>query len=158
MPEKRMRFITVPYHHAMSEFYSKGNPKYVCVHCKRYLYRTTALIAERHQIPVIVTGEIIGEQASQTIDNLSIIQHNTRIPVLRPLVGYDKNEILRIAHSIGTYVVSTIPANSCGFVPSKPVVDGYIDVIAEDECNFNLSDLIEKSVSEATIEWVPEKK
>jgi thiamine biosynthesis protein ThiI len=66
-------------------------------------------------------GDSLGQVASQTLDNMSAITRDTEIPILRPLIAYDKQEIVALARRIGTYDISTREAAPCDFVPSRPL-------------------------------------
>jgi len=85
------------------------------------MYRVAERIARREGALAVVTGESLGQVASQTLPNLAAISACVRIPVLRPLIAMDKEEIIALARRIGTYEVSVQPANCCLGPPPKPV-------------------------------------
>ena len=98
-----------------------GEERYVCLLCKRRMYRLSEELARRVGAKGIVTGESMGQVASQTLDNLAVLHAATTMPVYRPLIGLDKIEIINMARRIGTYETSILPVSSCCCaVPHKP--------------------------------------
>ncbi|PYQ17530.1 MAG: tRNA 4-thiouridine(8) synthase ThiI [Acidobacteria bacterium] len=89
---------------------------------RRFMIRIAEALARRHRARALVTGESLGQVASQTLDNMIVIGEAARLPVLRPLVGMDKEEITEQARRIGTFGVSTLPDQDCCqlFVPRHP--------------------------------------
>jgi tRNA uracil 4-sulfurtransferase len=108
----------------------KHTDKYTCIVCKRFMHKA----AERAALSVgaygIVTGENIGQVASQTLENQKLITC-TQLPVYRPLVALDKEEIIEYAKKIGTYEFAK--NKRCPFVPAKPATRGAIEKIDEIE-------------------------
>jgi thiamine biosynthesis protein ThiI len=80
-----------------------------------------AEIAAEMEASALVTGDSLGQVASQTLSNLEVISYGIQKPILRPLIGLDKTEIIDIARSIGTYDVSTRQSYSCPFLPDRPL-------------------------------------
>ncbi|MBC7115180.1 MAG: tRNA 4-thiouridine(8) synthase ThiI [Archaeoglobi archaeon] len=111
----------------------RGAEKYACVLCKRLMYREAERIAREFGALGIVTGESIGQVASQTLDNLLVISSATSLPVYRPLIGMDKIEIERIAREIGTFEISSKSTEPCRAVPRKPATRSRIERILEIE-------------------------
>lgn len=87
---------------------------------KREMLRAAELVARETGALAIVTGEAVGQVSSQTLTNLAVISEATRVPILRPLVGTNKDEIVHQAHAIGTGALSAVVAEYCAIVPSKP--------------------------------------
>ena len=99
----------------------KGLEKYSCVLCKRHLYRIAEEIAESTGAKGIVTGESLAQVASQTLDNLYVLDDAVHVPVYRPLIGYDKEETITLARNIGTFDLSIMQVPSCCCsIPFKP--------------------------------------
>jgi tRNA uracil 4-sulfurtransferase len=95
--------------------------KYTCIFCKRRMYRVATAFALKNGAKGIVTGESIGQVASQTLDNLAVLTDAASdIPIYRPLIGFDKEDIIRIARDIGTFSHSVSPASGCRAVPRRP--------------------------------------
>lgn len=100
---------------------------YTCLICKRRMYRLAESIASEVGAKGIVTGESLGQVASQTLDNLFVLDSAICMPIYRPLIGFDKVEAEGIARKIGTYEASTQPAESCKAVPHKPATKGKLE-------------------------------
>lgn len=98
---------------------------------RRFTVRVAAHLAEREDAPGIVTGEVIGQKSSQTARNLAVTSAATTLPIHRPLLAVDKNEIAERAREIGTYPDSTIPAGCNQLVPDQPETRGSIAEIEE---------------------------
>ncbi|MHA1713894.1 MAG: 7-cyano-7-deazaguanine synthase [Candidatus Ranarchaeia archaeon] len=152
--EKRVPLIIVPYGRAMARIALEGNQKLTCLHCKRLMIKVSEKLAEQENASVIVTGEILGEQASQTSVNLAAIGFASKIPVLRPLIGIDKNEIMAIARKIGTYSESSKSVGSCPFVPKKPSIASLPGDVISDEDQLSFEALVSNLIGKAEKEWV----
>src|SRR5207247_11158620 len=89
---------------------------------RRYMLRLAEQIARREKARVLVTGDSVGQVASQTIENIDVISRAVSMPTLRPLIGVDKIEIIEIAPQTGTYEISIQPDQACDsrFVPKHP--------------------------------------
>ncbi len=101
--------------------------KYTCVLCKFRMVRAAEAVAVRRGARAIVMGDSIGQVASQTLDNILVVSRATRLPIIRPLIGLDKEEIVAIAKEIGTFELSTLPEDECRCVPRHPVIRGSWD-------------------------------
>jgi thiamine biosynthesis protein ThiI len=99
---------------------------YQCVLCKRTMLRSAQETAGRLGFGGIVMGDSLGQVASQTLKNLRYVSSGLTIPVVRPLIGFDKIEIEAIAKEIGTYEISIIRSNGCSVVPSKPITEADV--------------------------------
>jgi thiamine biosynthesis protein ThiI len=95
-------------------------PKLTCVYCKVIMLKTAEQLSNEIAAKAIVTGDSLGQVASQTIPNLFVEDRAVKIPVLRPLIGLDKVEIVRIAREADTYGLSILPSEPCRAVPKKP--------------------------------------
>ena len=93
------------------------------------MMKTANMIAERVHADCIITGESLGQVASQTIANLNVTEHFAAFPLFRPLIGLDKEEIVETARKIGTYETSILPYEDCCvlFSPKHPVLHGTIE-------------------------------
>ncbi len=122
-----LRMYTAPYGEVLIRLLKAQDYRMGCVLCKRMMYRVAERIAEREGALAVVTGESLGQVASQTLHNLAAISASVRIPVLRPLIAMDKEEIIALARRIGTYEVSVQPANCCLGPPPKPVTRASVE-------------------------------
>lgn len=108
---------------------AEGLENYTCLLCKRHMYRLAESMARELGCKGIVTGESLGQVASQTLDNLFVLDSAVSVPIYRPLIGFDKVEAERIARAIGTYEPSIIPAEGCRAVPKKPATRGRLEKV-----------------------------
>jgi thiamine biosynthesis protein ThiI len=105
------------------------------------MYRVASAFADEKGALGIVTGESLGQVASQTIHNLHVLDNVVELPVYRPLIGMDKVEIENIARKIGTYGVSARKVNGCTVVPDKPATRSSIVDVANLEEELELPGL-----------------
>jgi thiamine biosynthesis protein ThiI len=117
---------------------------------RRFMLRIAERIAERSGARALVTGESVGQVASQTIENIAVIDAAARGPVLRPLVGMDKDEITEQARAIGTFEVSTLPDQDCCqlFVPRSPATAARLDEVERAEAGLEVEALLEQCLRE----------
>jgi thiamine biosynthesis protein ThiI len=136
-------FFTAPHGSANLEEISKTRiPNIRCVLCKRFMMRTAEALARQENCNTIVMGDSMGQVASQTLRNMRVEQEAVKIPILRPLIGMDKEQIVQIAIKIGTYPLSIEGAGPCGIVPLKPSIGANIQKILEAEKNMDVPAMI----------------
>ena len=111
---------------------------------RRMMLRIAEAIARQEKAKALITGESLGQVASQTLDNMAVIQQAARLPILRPLVGMDKQEIIDQARRIGTFEVSSVPDQDCCqlFVPKHPATKARFIDVEEDETKLDVKDLL----------------
>jgi tRNA uracil 4-sulfurtransferase len=121
---------------------------------RRMMLRIAEAIARKEKAKALVTGESLGQVASQTLDNIAVIQQAARIPVLRPLVGMDKQEIIDQARRIGTFETSSIADQDCCqlFVPKHPATKARFSDVELDETKFDVNELVRYGVDNANEE------
>jgi thiamine biosynthesis protein ThiI len=95
--------------------------RWTCIFCKRTMLTMATEIAEKVGASALVTGDSLGQVASQTLSNLEAISYGIQKPILRPLIGMDKTEIMALARQIGTYDASIEDAHPCPFLPDRPL-------------------------------------
>jgi thiamine biosynthesis protein ThiI len=95
--------------------------RWACLFCKRAMLAAAAKIAEEMGAAALVTGDSLGQVASQTLSNLEVISYGIGKPILRPLIGLDKTEIVDLARHIGTYEASVATSHACPFLPDRPL-------------------------------------
>ncbi|NJF24305.1 tRNA uracil 4-sulfurtransferase ThiI [Thermococcus sp. Bubb.Bath] len=98
--------------------------KYTCVLCKFMMVKHADRIAKEFGAKGIVMGDSLGQVASQTLENMYIVSQASDLPIYRPLIGLDKEEITEIAKKIGTFELSTLPEDEIPFIPKHPVIRG----------------------------------
>jgi thiamine biosynthesis protein ThiI len=116
--------------------------------------RIAERLARRWRARALVTGEVIGQVASQTLDNLTTIADATTMEVLRPLVGMDKDEIIAQAERLGTFPISIIPDQDCCtlFTPKHPATKVTPRRIEEAERDLSIDALVDSAVLTAEAE------
>jgi thiamine biosynthesis protein ThiI len=121
---------------------------------RRMMLRITELFARRDRALALVTGDSLGQVASQTLRNLVAVDAAATMPVFRPLIGTDKMEILEIARRIGTYEISSEPFHDCCpvFLPRSPELSAKPEELQEAEAKLDLEALIALGVRGATLE------
>ncbi len=130
----RPRFHAVDFDGFARHLQERTHQRYWQVLLKRAMYRAAERIASDTGALAAVTGEAVGQVSSQTLANLAAIERATDLPVLRPLVGFNKEEILERARSIGTYDVSKVVGEYCAMVPRRPATAARLDdVLFEEE-------------------------
>jgi thiamine biosynthesis protein ThiI len=123
------------------------NRKYSCLLCKRMMYRVAERLAEKFRAEGIVTGEAIGEQASQTLTNLRVLDSAVKeYPVHRPLLGFDKAETEALARKIGTYRFSSKKAGACTAVPYQPSTKAKLEDVSKAEEKLDIEAMVTRSL------------
>ena len=123
---------------AKEELIQRHVEKYTCIFCKRRMYRVATTFALQNGAKGIVTGESLGQVASQTLDNLLVLTDAaSEVPVYRPLIGFDKEDTIRIACMIGTFTESISPASGCKAVPIGPSTKAKRETIREIEAKLD---------------------
>jgi thiamine biosynthesis protein ThiI len=100
--------------------------RWTCLFCKRAILTKAAEIATQMGASALVTGDSLGQVASQTLSNLEVISHGITKPILRPLIGMDKTEIMALARHIGTYEASIQTSQACPFLPDQPLTQASV--------------------------------
>jgi thiamine biosynthesis protein ThiI len=117
-----------------------------CLLCKRMMYRVAERLADSVGAEGLVTGETLGEKATQTPTDLRVLsQAAQKYPIHRPLLGFDKTETERMAREIGTYVVSSGKARECTAAPRKPATAIKIDEVLEAEKKLKIEEMVERA-------------
>jgi thiamine biosynthesis protein ThiI len=121
---------------------------------RRLMFRIAERIARDVDARALVTGEVVGQVASQTLENIAAIAAATTLPVLRPLVGMDKEEITAEATRLGTYAISIVPDEDCCtlFTPRHPVTRARAAEIEAAERTLPIDEMVRRAVAEAVVE------
>jgi thiamine biosynthesis protein ThiI len=121
---------------------------------RRLMMRIAEAIARERGAQALVTGEVVGQVASQTLENLAVIGSVATLPIFRPLIGMDKDEITAEAIRIGTYPISIVPDQDCCtlFTPRNPLTRARLDEIVAAEQALPIDELVARAVKDAVIE------
>jgi thiamine biosynthesis protein ThiI len=121
-------------------------PRYRCVICKRFMQKVAGRLLAQEGALAVVTGENLGQVASQTLANLGVIADAVTVPVLRPLITYDKEETITIARRIGTF--DATPGDlACRAVPKMPATAAVLGEVRAHEQEMGIDDLVEYTVA-----------
>ncbi len=104
-----------------------GEERWACIFCKRAFLQRAAALCEELGASALVLGDSLGQVASQTLANMEVISHGISKPILRPLIGMDKSEIVALAQRIGTFETSTRTEHTCAFLPAHPLTRGTVE-------------------------------
>src|SRR6056297_89527 len=125
--------------------------KYNITIMRRMMYKMAAKLAKRRDIKALITGESVGQVASQTLESMYVINEVTSIPILRPLISTDKTKIVETAKNIGSYDISIRPYEDCCtvFVPDNPVTKPKLDETLKAEKNLEVDKLISEALEKS---------
>ena len=143
-----MTMEVVPFTHIQEEIRDKCPEEYFTLIMRRFMMRIAQEIALRSGAKAIVTGENLGQVASQTMEAMASTQAVLSLPVLQPLVGMDKEEIVRYARKIGTFDTSILPYEDCCtvFTPRHPRTHPKIEEVEKAEAVLAVNDLVEEAL------------
>ena len=128
-------------------------PSYRVILYRRFMVRITEALARRHGAMAIVTGESCGQVSSQTLDNMAVIDQAASMPILRPLVGHNKEEIVNVARAIGTFPISIQPDQDCCtlFVPRHPETHGDQKTVSMLESTLPVDELVQEALDKTEL-------
>jgi thiamine biosynthesis protein ThiI len=143
----------VPFTDIQMEIYEKCPHEELTIIMRRIMMQIAEKIAEKTGSLALVTGESIGQVASQTIHSLAVTNAAVSMPVFKPLIGMDKNEVVNIAKKIGTYETSILPYEDCCtvFVAKHPVTRPKLDRIVLSESKLDLAGLMDKAIENTEV-------
>jgi len=148
-PAYKVELLIAPFGDVLEKIIEKCPRRLTCVLCKRMMIRIAERIAIEKGLMGIVTGDSVGEQASQTLSNMvAISEAAKRIPIHRPLLGFDKPETERIAREIGTYEISARPDGGCKAAPPRPSTSVRVEEALKAEEALDVAALVESALKE----------
>jgi len=150
----RTRLILVPFGEVQKRIITTTPQGLRVVLYRRFMMRIASRLARRHGAKALVTGEVVGQVASQTLDNLVTIDAAAELPVLRPLIGFDKEQITAEAKALGSYPISILPDEDCCqlFTPKHPATAAKLAEAERAEHDLPVAELLEAAVRSAVIE------
>jgi len=152
--ETKLKTFIVP-HGKTQEYFLKNiekeDLKYGCIFSRRMMLRISEKIAKEQNCDFLLTGDCLGQVASQTLDNLLLIGGAVKLPVLRPLLGLDKTEIVNIAKNIGTFETSILGGIACAVNTDYPETHGKVNEIESIEKKLEVEQLIKTALENKTI-------
>lgn len=144
-----MRITTASVTHIQEEIHAKCAAELNVTLLRRFMFRIAERVAKKQGEQCLITGESLGQVASQTIEGMTSSNAVVTLPVLRPLVGFDKMEIVALAKKIGTYETSVLPFEDCCtvFLPDFPAIKPKLAFIEEEERKLDVEGLVEEAVA-----------
>ena len=135
------------------EILVKTKEKYRIILYRRFMFRIAEIIARKEKARALVTGESLGQVASQTLENIAVIEAVSSMPILRPLIGLDKQEIMNLAKEYGTYDISILPDQDCCslFLPKNPATKAKKQFIEAEEENLAMDNLVQEAIDSIDI-------
>lgn len=135
------------------EINEKCRAREMTILSRRFMMRIGEEISKKHEYNALITGESLGQVASQTIESVGVINQVVSMPILRPLIGMDKTEIIEISRDIGTYETSILPFEDCCtvFLPDRPVTKPRLSDILKSEENLDVEKLVEDAINSMEI-------
>lgn len=145
-----MKLHVVNFTEALKEMAEKCPDEFITIMMRRMMVRISEQIAKKVGAKALITGESLGQVASQTLEALNATNEVASMPVFRPLIGFDKSEIMDLAREIGTYDISIMPYDDCCtvFVPQHPKTRPNIDQVHEAEKNIDCQKLLDESLKD----------
>ncbi len=147
------RLYMVPFAETQEEIVFSVPDKLRVILYRRFMMRIAESVARRDGFKAVVTGEALGQVASQTLENLAAIEQVIHLPVLRPLIGMDKEEIITLARKIGTYEISVKPHDDActRFMPRKPETRAKLNQVQQAEADLDVQGLVEKALQKIEV-------
>jgi len=146
------KIYVIPHGDDLTDILRNCPRRLTCILCRRMMYRVAEKVAKKEKAEAIITGEIIGEHASQTLRNLRV--ENTvlkNVCILRPLIGLSKVEVEHLARKIGTFEVSTRPGLCCSAPPPQPRTHAKLEEIEKAEEKLDIEDMIKRDLKAAEV-------
>lgn len=144
----RMTVQLVPFTEIQEEIRRSCPEEYFTLIMRRFMMRIAQRAADQIHARALVTGENLGQVASQTIEALGVTEEVTTLPVLRPLIGMDKEEIIRLSRTIGTFDTSILPYEDCCtvFTPRHPRTRPQLDEVRAAESVLDIEGLVDRAM------------
>lgn len=157
----KIKLHVVPLTEIQTQIREQCPSSYMITIMRRFMMRITEKLARKNGALAMVTGESLGQVASQTLESMNAINDVTRMPVLRPLVGMDKQEIMEVSRKIGTYETSILPYEDCCtvFQPKNPVTRPGVERARELEARLDVEKLVTAAVEGTErVELTPDRQ
>jgi thiamine biosynthesis protein ThiI len=143
--------INVPFIDVQKEIMKSAKSTYGVILYRRFMVRIAERFAQTLKAKGLITGEAVGQVASQTIENMTVVNDVADMPIIRPLVSFDKSEIMAVAERIGTYETSIVPHDDCCtlFVPKHPILYADREKTVKQEEGLEIESLIQAAMEKA---------
>lgn len=143
-----IKTIVVPFTKIQEEIKKNCKEELFTIIMRRMMMRVAEKISEKEDLKAIITGESLGQVASQTLPAIACTDQATNLPVLRPLIGMDKDEIVTISRKIETFDISILPYEDCCtvFTPKHPRTKPVLKFVEQEEKKLNLNQLVDQAM------------
>jgi len=147
------KLYLVPFTAIQKEILLRTAAKLRVVLYRRFMFRIAEILAKKVRAKALITGESVGQVASQTLENIGAIEEVVKLPVLRPLIGQDKEDIIKKAKEIGTFDISILPGEDCcqRFLPKHPETKADLPEVKKEENKLNVEKLIGEAIKKAKV-------
>ncbi|MFZ7120598.1 MAG: tRNA uracil 4-sulfurtransferase ThiI [Eubacteriaceae bacterium] len=148
-----IKLYIVSFTDIQQELLLKCNERLTTILMRRIMMKISEEIAIKENAKALITGESLGQVASQTMESLSVTNNAVELPVFRPLIGMDKNEIIKISENINTFETSILPYEDCCtvFVPKHPETRPKLEKVLNEEKKVEFQQLIDEAINNAEI-------
>jgi len=152
--QPKLKVYFIPFSEIQKKIKTNILAKYRVLLYRKTMLKIAQAIAEKENCQALITGESLGQVSSQTLPNLRITNEVSKIPILRPLIGADKEEIINLAKQMGTFEISVQPHEDCCtlFISKHQTAAGNIEVVRKLEKDLDLDKLIKKAIEKSEIE------
>lgn len=143
-----IKLFVIPFTKIQQQIHENCPAEYMITIMRRFMMRIAERLANENNCKSIVTGESLGQVASQTMESILVTNEGINLPIFRPLIGMDKTEIIEIARKIDTFDLSILPYEDCCtvFLPKNPVIKPKLDLIKKAESVLDFDSLITEAV------------
>ena len=149
----KSRLYLAPIIEFQKDVVKKTEAKYRIILYRRLMYKVAEKIADKYSTKALVSGDSLGQVASQTIENMTVIGAGINTPIMRPLIGFDKEEIIDLAQRINTFNISIEPHGDCCsvFLPKNPITKARLENVLREEKKININKWAHKILEEIEI-------
>jgi len=151
--QPKLKIYFIPFSKVQTKIKIKSPAKYRVLLYRRLMLKIAEKIAEKEDCQALITGESLGQVSSQTLPNIKITEEAVKIPVLRPLIGMDKEEIIELAKKIGTYNISIKPQEDCCtlFVSKGQTAKGNLNIVKDIEKKLDTAKMVKETIKEIEV-------
>lgn len=154
------KLFLLPFLPIQKELLAHCDNRYLVILYRRSMLRIAQIVARKQGAKALITGDALGQVASQTVENLALQNKVVNLPILRPLIGFQKKDIISLSRKIKTYSVSIEPHQDCCslFVPKNPTTKADLEKIKQEEAKINLQKLIAQSLKQMEVKNLNESR
>ncbi len=148
-----MKLFVVPFTEIQMEIHKNCPAEFMITIMRRFMMRIASIIAKQNSDEAIITGECLGQVASQTVESMTSTEDTALLPIFRPLIAFDKEEIMALAEKIGTYETSILPFEDCCtvFLPKNPAIRPNLEKVRTAEKALDIDALVARAIENIEI-------